>query len=201
MSTYRVPLLTEAEYLERERKAEFKSEYYAGEVYAMAGASLRHALLIANLCFQLDSALRAKGCLVVTNNLRVKVRGFYTYPDLVVVRGKPKLADSHQDILLNPIILIEVASPSTKDYDRGFKWERYREIESLQHYITVAQDKVLVERHQRTESGKWIFEEYRELSSTLALENPEIAIPIADIYADVDFTAPSTEPADHPHPN
>jgi Uma2 family endonuclease len=187
MSTHRVPLLTEAEYLERERKAEFKSEYYAGEVYAMAGASLRHAYLVGNLSYELNSALRAKGCLVATNDLRVKVRNFYTYPDLVVVCGKPQLADSHQDILLNPIVIVEVASPSTKDYDRGFKWERYREIESLQHYVTVAQDKVLVEHFSRGEQN-WVFQDHQDLGDRLALGDLQVIIPLADIYAD------------HPHP-
>src|SRR5579871_6384858 len=115
MATARKPFYTAEEYLELERKAEFKSEYVAGEIDAMAGASLEHGIIVANLIRSLGNQLEDSPCIPVPNELKVQVRAthMYTYPDVVVVCGAPEFSDGHRDAVLNPILIIEVLSPST----------------------------------------------------------------------------------------
>src|SRR5579864_3516600 len=127
MSATPQPRLTPEQYLELERAAEFRSEYYCGFMYAMSGGSMAHALLITALGAELHFALKNGPCRVMTNDMRVRVsdEGLYTYPDVVVVCGKPQLADEQHDIVLNPTVLVEVLSPSTEGYDRGFKFQQY----------------------------------------------------------------------------
>ncbi len=146
MATVPGERLTVEEYLERERKAEFKSEYFAGETFAMSGASRRHVLVATNISSDLRQSLRSRLCKVYAANLRVAVSptGLYTYPDVVVTCGDEQFHDEQFDTLLNPRFIIEVLSESTKDYDRGQKFESYRALESLQEYLTVAQDRVHV---------------------------------------------------------
>ncbi len=140
MSAHAHPSLTPEQYLEIERAAEFKSEYYDGRMYAMSGASYPHALIIGGLAGKLSAALEQGPCAVITNDLRLRVspRGLYTYPDVVVVCGEPKFVDNQKDTLLNPTFLVEVLSPSTEAYDRGFKSSQYRKLESLQEYALVS---------------------------------------------------------------
>src|SRR5258707_36170 len=129
--------LTPEQYLEIERAAsEVRSEYYRGRMSAMAGASYKHVLITGNLSRGLGKALKKSQCAVGANDLRMRVspEGLYTYPDVVVVCGEPKFADDWTDTLLNPVLLIEVLSPSTEAYDRGFKSAQYRTLESLQEY-------------------------------------------------------------------
>src|SRR5205809_2192753 len=143
--------LTPEEYLEIERKAAFKSEYYQGEMFAMAGGSPPHAWIISNLNYELVRQLKGRPCRVGTNDLRLRVlpSGLYTYPDVMVVCGKPQYADYRKDTLLNPIVIIEVLSDSTRDYDRGRKFQHYRALPSLQEYLTVAQDTPHIEHWTR----------------------------------------------------
>jgi Uma2 family endonuclease len=132
---------TEEEYLAFERAAEFRHELLDGEVVERSGANLRHASLQMNLIGELHAALRGTSCEVFSSDLRVRVSPrMYTYPDLTIVRGEPRLADEREDILLNPTVIFEVLSPSTEYYDRGLKFRRYREINSLTDYILVDQD-------------------------------------------------------------
>src|SRR5437868_6630843 len=136
MASNPVSKLTEEQYLAMERAAEFKSEFLDGVMYAMSGGSLQHSALQRNIISQLDAKLQGSQCQVYTSDLRVRVSGrMYAYPDISVVCGKPVLADSQKDVLLNPIVIIEVLSPSTEHYDRGVKFHLYRTIESLQEYI------------------------------------------------------------------
>src|SRR5437868_4198758 len=124
-------LMTPEEYLEFERAAESKHEYYNGHVYAMAGASWRHVMISGNIARLLGKQLQHRPCYVCSNDLRLNTSagGLYTYPDVVVTCGEPKLLDS--DILLNPTLIVEVLSPSTEAYDRGFKFQQYRRVTSL----------------------------------------------------------------------
>ena len=133
MSLQRQPFLTVEEYLTQERTAEYKSEYYAGEIFAMAGASERHATIVANLMYLLVGQLKGRSCKAYANNLRLRVSptGLYTYPDILVVCGTPHFADDQHDTLLNPTVLIEVLSESTEAYDRGRKFEHYRTLTSV----------------------------------------------------------------------
>ena len=139
MSAQAQPLLTPEQYLELERASDVRCEYYQGHVTAMAGGSLEHGRIIANLSARLLGLLRERGtprCAVVTSDLRTQVApdGLYTYPDIVVVCGDPQFVDNRRDTVANPVLLIEVLSASTEAYDRGFKAQQYRQVPSLKEY-------------------------------------------------------------------
>ncbi|MSQ94319.1 MAG: Uma2 family endonuclease [Gemmataceae bacterium] len=189
MSSAERILLTPQEYLARERKAEFKSEYYRGETFAMAGASWEHALVKDNTAHYARIELDDVPCRVVTSDLRVLVdkTGLYTYPDIIVVCDEPQFEDKMFDTLLNPRVLMEVLSDSTKGYDRGDKFVHYRKVPSLQEYVLIAQDEPLVERHVRQPNGDWLMTEFRGLEQALALTSVPAKIALADIYRGVEF--------------
>jgi len=150
MSAPHAPL-TEEEYLKFERAAEFKHEYYDGQIYAMSGASFVHIGIVSNLVRALGNRLDGSSCRVLSTDLRVRAARAksFMYPDVVVVCGPPQLADSHQDTPLNPTLVIEVLSPSTEKHDRGFKFDRYRQIEALQEYALVSQIDARIEVYRR----------------------------------------------------
>lgn len=143
--------LTPEEYLVIERKAEYKSEYFNGEMFAMSGVSPSHVLIVSNIVAELRGQLKQKPCNVYSSDLRVRVSptGLYTYPDVVVVCGQPQLADEQKDTLLNPTLIVEVLSDSTQDYDRGRKFEHYRSLSSFTEYLLIAQDRCHVEHFVR----------------------------------------------------
>src|ERR1017187_5873973 len=157
MSTLPKTYLTPEQYLEIERKAEFKSEYYQGEMFAMAGARWAHNLILLNLASELRQQLRSRPCSVTSSDMRVRVnaKGLYTYPDVVVVCGEPQFLDERRDTLLNPTLIVEVLSESTEQYDRGRKFEHYRPLESLAEYLLVSSERVSVERYTRQPDGSW----------------------------------------------
>jgi Uma2 family endonuclease len=184
-------LLTPEEYLEIERKAEYKSEYSQGEMFAMAGASDPHNVLAGNLFAALHAQLRRRPCRVYKSDMRVRVSPtrLYTYPDVAVVCGQPQFADETADTLLNPGFIAEVLSPSTEGYDRGRKFEYYRGIESLAEYLLVAQDRVHVDLHTRQPDGRWVLSEASRLEDTLDLQSIGCQVALADLYEKVDLTA------------
>jgi Uma2 family endonuclease len=192
MSTQPTSFLTPEQYLEKERKAEFRSEYLHGEMFAMAGTSRRHSLIVVNITSGLHQRFRGRKCEAHSNELRVRVRrdGLYTYPDVVVVCGEPQFADEHLDTLLNPTVIIEVLSESTKNYDRGEKFEQYRSIPTLAEYVLVAQDSPRVERLARQADGSWRFTEVGGLDGVLGLDAIACELPLAEIYDRVEFTRP-----------
>jgi Uma2 family endonuclease len=181
--------VTPEEYLERERRAETKSEYRNGEIVAMAGAGLVHGRIVGNLAFQIRSALGDGRCEVFTTDLRLGVRAanLYTYPDVIVICGEPELADQHRDIVLNPIILIEVLSKSTQEYDRGEKFANYRPIPSLREYLTVAQDEIYIQHWTRQTDGQWSIKEFRDVNAVIRLESVATDLRVADIYRKVNL--------------
>src|SRR5882724_8135313 len=124
MSAQSIPRLTPEQYLEIERAADFKSEYFAGRMYAMVGGWIPHAHIIANVTGALFQALRGGPCIALSSDARlgVSVEGLYTYPDLMVVCGGPKFVDNRRDTVMNPTVIVEVLSKSTEGYDRGFKF-------------------------------------------------------------------------------
>ena len=196
MSAQPQPRLTPEEYLQIERAAEFKSEYYDGRMYAMPGASFPHAQIIGSLAGELYAVLRKGPCSVTTNDLRVRVSpgGLYTYPDVVVVCGDPKFADDQKDTLLNPTVIVEVLSPSTEAYDRGFKAAQYRKLESLQEYALVSQDEPRMEIFRRQAGGAWLFSEAAGLEAVCRFESLECQVALADIYEKVIFSAEGIMP-------
>ncbi len=189
MAVQTKPFITPEEYLERERQAEYKSEYYNGEIFAMSGGTRNHSLLTSNFIALLSVALRGTGCLVFTNDLRIHIpaAGLYTYPDVSVVCGEEELLDDHQDILLNPVLLVEVLSPSTESYDRGKKFSFYRSISSLKEYALVSQRQKLVEVFRKNEEHLWVLHETDEARGTVDLASVGCAIQLDDLYANITF--------------
>lgn len=189
MSTAAKIRYTPAEYLLRERKAEYKSEYYGGEIFAMAGASESHNLIATNASRLIGSRVIEKGCRVYQSDMRVKVgeSGLYTYPDISVVCGKPEFDDSHTDTLLNPIVLVEVLSPSTASYDRGIKFEHYQRIASLKHYVLAEQDRPHIEVYTRESENRWAYSAFNGLDAVAELPVLDCRLPLRDVYALVEF--------------
>ncbi|HMF57805.1 MAG TPA: Uma2 family endonuclease [Pyrinomonadaceae bacterium] len=181
--------LTPEEYLTLERKAEYKSEYIAGEVYAMVGASRRHNLIAGNIFGELREQLKKRMCEVYTSDMRVRVpaTNLYTYPDVIVVCGEPKFEDEHVDTLLNPTVLVEVLSRSTASYDRTKKFGYYRTIESLAEYLLVAQDEYKVEQYARQQDGRWLLSDISSLEGVVNLDSIQCALSLADVYDKIEL--------------
>ena len=190
MDTLTTPFVTPEEYLASERAAEHKSEYLNGEIIPMSGASYRHTIIAMNIGGWLLFHLRERPCTVHSNDLRVCVSptGLYTYPDVVVVCGEPEFADSHFDVLLNPMLIVEVLSTSTADYDRGGKFAHYRTLDSLQDYVLVAQDAPHAEHYARQPEGRWLLSETKDLGGEVELASLDVRLPLAEIYRKVDFS-------------
>ncbi len=188
MSTQRIPYVTPEDYLEAERAAAFKSEYYSGQIWAMSGVSREHDAIAVNLTALLHAALRGTPCRQFTSDMRVAVDDtLYTYPDLSIVCGEARFTDAHVDTVTNPTVLIEILSPATANYDRTAKFGRDRRLPSLREYILVHQDAALVERFERFDEI-WATYEYRGEAAVLELSSVGIALPLAGIYEDVAFS-------------
>ena len=182
--------LTPEEYLEMERKAEFKSEYFNGEIFAMAGAKRNHNKAATNVSGLIWQHLKGKDCESYSNDMRVFVprTGLYTYSDVVVVCGEPKFQDKVFDTLLNPTLLIEVLSESTESYDRGKKFQHYRSIESLQEYVLVSQDEARIEKYVKRGDSFWLLSEAVGLDSEIEFASIECRISLAEVYDKIDFS-------------
>jgi Uma2 family endonuclease len=182
--------LTPEEYLEIERKAEYKSEYFNGEIFAMAGAKRNHNKIVGNLTGLVWQHLKGKDCEFYPSDMRVFVpkTGLYTYPDVVVVCGEPKFQDKVFDTLLNPTLLVEVLSETTESYDRGKKFQHYRSIESLEEYVLVSQDEARIEKYLKQGDGFWVLSEAVGLDSEIEFASIECRISLAEVYDKVDFS-------------
>jgi len=190
MASHSATKLTPEQYLELERAAEYKNEYFDGEMVAMSGVSLRHSYLQTNLLGELYNAPLRHDCEVFGSSLRVRVSDrMYVYPDMSVVCGKPLLEDEYQDTLVNPVVLFEVVSPSTEKYDRGLKLRHYRTIPSLQDYILVDQDQVRIEQYTRQDANVWTLRDYQRLEDELPLGSIGVSLSLARIYDRVEFAA------------
>ena len=191
MSTQPKTFLTPEQYLEIERKAEYKSEYFNGEMFAMAGARLAHNLLVANLVRELGQQMRSRPCLILPSDMRVCVSatGLYTYPDVVGICGEPQFLDDQTDTLLNPALVVEVLSHSTEAYDRGRKFESYKSIESLREYLLVASDRIHADLYNRQPDGRWLLTSADKLEDSLTLESVGAQLTLADLYEKVEFSA------------
>ena len=181
------------EYLEFERKAVDKHEYFDGEIFAMAGSTFEHAVIVTNISTSLNFQLKKRRCTTSSADLRVHVpaTGLYTYPDVITVCSEPQfLADTYLDTLLNPDLIVEVLSTSTADYDMGAKFESYRTIDSLREYVLVWQDKKRVARYTKRDDGSWILHDFIGDDVKIDLISVECTLTMDDIYDKVEF-APS----------
>lgn len=189
MSAQAQPRLSPEQYLELERVAEFRHEYYDGRMYAMPGGTFPHVVVIGNVAYGLRNGLGKRPYIVATSDMRVRAspKGLYTYPDIAVVCGPPKLLDGHKDPLLNPILIVEVLSPGTEAYDRGFKFAQYRTLESLQEYALVSQSEPRVEVFRRQASGDWLLSEAVGLQAVCRFESVDSSVTLFDVYANITF--------------
>ncbi len=192
---------TPQEYLALERNSETRNEYYNGEIFAMAGASREHNLIVANLLRDIGIQLEDRPCESYPSDMRVSIEatGLYTYPDVTVVCGEPRFQDREVDTLLNPTVIIEVLSPTTEAYDRGDKFRHYRRIDSLREFVLISQDRIMVERYTRR-GNDWVLSDLTDPDQVLKLESIGCRIPLGRIYAKITFPEPGAtkEPTLHP---
>jgi len=195
------PFLTSEHYLALERQSETRHEYFDGEVFAMSGGSRAHSRLIVNLIKDLGNALVDRPYEVLGSDMRVKVQAteLYTYPDVSVVCGEALLEDNRQDTLLNPLVIVEVLSPSTELYDRGVKFDHYRQIPSLMEYVLVCQTEVRVEPYLRLPNGEWSLKVATGLEGVLSLPSLQVSLKLSDVYHKVTLPpAPTTAAVQSP---
>lgn len=185
----RIPFVTVEEYLAREREADYKSEYFNGEIFAMAGASEPHVLIVNSIIARLYLQLEHRPCKVYSNDMRLKVTstGLYTYPDVMVVCGEVQFNDEERDMLLNPTVVVEVLSKSTESYDRTTKFEHYSKLESLQEYLLVAQSRPRVELFTKEGEGRWALLTFENLEDVVNLASIDCELALKDIYLKVKF--------------
>lgn len=186
------PYVSQEEYLALERKADYKSEYVNGEVFAMTGASRKHNLIAGNVFGELRQQLKGKPCEVYPGEMRVKAPASrsYVYPDVVVVCGEPQLEDEFLDTLLNPTLVVEVLSKSTESYNRLAKAGYYRTIESLAEYMLVAQDEYRIEQYVKQADARWLLTDIRGLESAVELQSIGCSLALRDVYDRVSFPDP-----------
>lgn len=187
MATDTATRITVQDYLAQERRAETKSEYLDGEVFAMTGASFRHNRLVTNLLVAVASRLRGGDCQAVASDQRVYIptTGLFTYPDVAVVCGRPEFLDAEVDTLLNPVLIAEVLSKTTANYDRGGKFVHYRAIPSLREYLILDQERVHAEHWVRQDGGDWLLHETGDPAAVLRLAAIGCELPLAAAYEGV----------------
>jgi Uma2 family endonuclease len=191
MSSLAKQYYTAEQYLTLERKAEYKSEYINGQIFAMAGASKEHIAIATNLIGELHAQLKGRPCQVYNSDMRVRVKptGMHTYPDVTAICGEPHFDDRQLDTLTNPTVIIEVLSPSTEAYDRGVKFAHYRKLDSLTDYVLISQDRMLVEHFVRAgdKGDQWLLTEFSDPDSALRLISIDCTVALLDIYDKVEF--------------
>ncbi len=203
MSTAATKLwISEEEYLRLEAPEGVRYEYYRGELYSLFGGTIQHSRLNVNTQCVLGNTLRDTRFLVFGCDLRIKVgaTGLYTYPDLSVCCGRPDLQGD--STLLNPILLVEILSPSTEAYDRGMKSVYYRQIPSLQHYLLIAQDRMQVEHYARTDADEWSLKCFSQDNQEVLLPSLGIQLPLNKISRNIEWESAAklreSTPLDYP---
>lgn len=177
------------EYLNLEESALERSEYCNGEIFTMAGTTPNHNRISLNISGELNFTLRKTNYQVYMADIKLWIpqRNNFKYPDVMIIEGNPQFYDNRKDIILNPIVIIEVLSDSTKDYDRGDKFQQYRSLESLQEYVLISQDSIHIEHFRKFAPYEWLFTEISQNDAILKLTKPEVTLTVADIYQRVDF--------------
>jgi len=183
------PFVTPEEYLRLERAADYKSEYYAGEIFSMAGGSATHSVIIASVIRELGNLLKGNRCVPYDSNLRIAVSatGLYTYPDASVICGPLELVPGHDDMITNPTLIVEVLSDSTEAYDRGKKFAHYRTLPSFAEYVLVSQKEPLVEVFFRQGDGTWQLTPVRGREAVVRLQSLGVDLRLAEVYERVEF--------------
>ena len=189
-------LFAPEDYLTLEREADTRHEFLDGEVYTMAGESLPHSRICMNLAREVGNSLRGKRCEPLSPNMKVRTSSasLFAYPDLTIVWGEPLFHDRKKDVLTNPQIIFEVLSPSTAEYDRTTKFQKYRMgNETLTDYILVSQDKPFVEHFFKQTDGKWLYQSYGATDDFLKIETIDCELSLREIYDPVELTFETEE--------
>ncbi|MBC7388997.1 MAG: Uma2 family endonuclease [Opitutaceae bacterium] len=183
------PFISPEEYLLAERNAFEKSEYFNGEIFAMAGATKEHNRIVSSVIGEFTSHLKGKRCNTYPGDMRILVseNGLYTYPDLIVVCGKEEYLDNEFDTLLNPSIIVEVLSQSTKDYDMGSKFMLYRSLPSLKEYITISSLEFHVEKHIKNPDNSWTLFETHGIENSVYVDSIDLNLKMTDIYYNLEW--------------
>lgn len=182
--------MSEAEYLAFDAHSDVKHEYVAGVVYAMTGAGWNHNIINGNTQTTLNNQLAEEPCSVVSNDMRLKVQSdavSFRYPDTMVVCGEPEFDGDRTDTLTNPVVIVEVLSPSTALKDHNEKLDEYIQIETLQHYVLISQHEAKVEVYTRQNAGQWLYIQAKGLDATVALPAVDCTLHLATLYAKVRF--------------
>ncbi len=177
------------DYLALEDKADFKSEYYDGEIFPIAGGTLNHNRIAGNIYLALKQIFKAKEFDVFIGDVKLHIpcTGSFTYPDVLVIKGEPSYWQNRQDTLDNAELIIEILSESTKNYDCAGKFENYRSLPELHDYILISQDKVHVEHFEKQASNQWLLTEYKLLTESLKIIQTDETISLNDIYDKIVF--------------
>jgi Uma2 family endonuclease len=180
---------TPEEYLELEEAAEYKSEYINGQIIPMAGGTINHNQIALNLSTELNFAFKKQNYRVFMGDVRLWIpqKRTYTYPDVMILSGEPEFFNNRKDIILNPQIIVEVLSKSTKGYDSEDKFQAYRTISTFQEYILIDQTRIHVEQFSKTGKKQWTLREYDEEDEAIALTTVPFEISLQDLYSKVNF--------------
>lgn len=186
---------TPDEYRQLEETAEFRSEYRDGEIVKMTGGTINHSQIIGNIYAFLKSALRGKNARPFMSDLRLWIPRYRrgTYPDVMVVEGELVCTEGRKDEILNPVLIVEVLSKSTKDFDKDDKFRLYRSIPEFREYVLVNQSEFLVTQYIKNESNDWLFREYEGESAIVSFAALEVQMSMSDIYELVVFETDETE--------
>ncbi len=186
---YKKELLTDADYLRTEREAFEKSEFIGGRIVAMAGASENHNVISSNVFGEIWTQTKKTDCRAFSSDMRVKAKkGNYYYPDIVVVCGERAFEDNKKDVLINPTVIIEVLSKSSKLKDRNEKFDSYTSLGALTDYVLIEQDEMRVEHFIKTGEKEWKFRLLAEQADKLILESIESEISLDEIYRELKFS-------------
>jgi len=188
---------TTEEYLALEETAECKSEYCDGVIIPITGASTNHNHISLNMSIALRLALKGLDYNVFMGDVRLWMpkKRFYTYPDVMVILGKPEYYNNRKDTVINPQVIIEVLSKSTKSYDRSDKFQFYQTLPTFQEYILIDQSRIYVEQYCKLANKRWSYSQYDEEDTALVFDFFKVEVPLADMYEKVDFEA-ENEPED-----
>ena len=181
-------LVTPEEYLAFEDAAEEKSEYFQGEILPMAPLTFHHKAIVRDIFVALSLALRDRPCRIQMETFRLFVEpcGFIAYPDAMVTCGESSFAFGRDDTLTNPSVVFEVASPATREYDLGVKFERYRQLESLREYVVVDSQIVQVSVKRRIDA-QWRTTTYTDFADAVTLNSINLTFRVEEIYKTVEF--------------
>ncbi|MEH2045498.1 Uma2 family endonuclease [Nostoc sp.] len=186
---------TPEEYLELEEVADYKSEYIDGQIIPMAGGTINHNQIALNLSTELNFAFKKQNYLVFMSDVRLWIpqKRTYTYPDVMILAGEPEFFNNRKDIILNPQIIVEVLSKSTKGYDREDKFQAYRTISTFQEYLLIDQTQIHVEQFSKIGKKQWTLREYDEEDEAIALVTVPFEISLQDLYNKVKFEPVESE--------